>query len=302
MKYTNKHGLPETLVNLTERDTYTKGAARISVTTLISAPRISILRQRHDDEIEVDVADGLWALVGRAIHHVAESGADHRHLPEERLFADVGGWVLSGGIDLQTLEDDGSISLEDYKFTSAWAVMHAESKSDWELQLNLYAWLVRKVKGVSIKRLAICALIRDWRKQDAERNPAYPQAPAKVIDIPLWDFERQQAYVEERVRVHQAAATASEFGDDLPHCTDEDRWVRGEKFAVVKIGNKKATKVFDTEPEAREWLKNQNAPQAFYVDHRPGEPVRCTGNYCRVAPFCEQYGQYVIETNMGDKS
>ncbi len=299
MKYTNKHNLPQTLVNLTERDGYSKGAARISVTTLIGSPKIAIMRNRHDHEIETDVADGLWALVGRAIHHVAEAGADEQHLSEERLFAEVNGWMVSGGIDLQILSD--GVSILDYKFTSAWAVMNAADKGDWETQLNCYAWLVRKAKGMDVKKLQICALVRDWRRHDVGRVSGYPEAPAKVIDVPLWSFEKQNAYIEERVRLHQEAASSAEFEDDLPDCTDEERWVRGEKFAVVKVGNKKATKVFDTEHEANEWLKNQNAPHAFYVDHRPGEPLRCTGNYCRVSSFCKQYGEWVLNTKMGDQ-
>ena len=300
MKYTNKHGLPQTLVNLTERDGYSKGAARISVTTLIGAPRVSILRKRHDDAIVVDVADGLWALVGRAIHHVAEAGAGAEHISEERLFATVNGWVLSGGIDLQTIAEDGSRIIEDYKFTSSWAVMHSEHKFDWEAQLNLYSWLAR-MNGVEVTGLRIVALIRDWRRHDVGRA-GYPPAPAQVINIPLWSFEKQQAYVEERISIHQAAAAAAEFGEDLPECTDEDRWVRGEKWAVVKMGNKKATKVFDTEAEAEAWIQDQKMPSLSHdVVHRPGEPLRCTGNFCQVAPFCEQYGKYVLDLKMGEE-
>ena len=301
MKYTNKHNLPQTLVNLTERDGYSKGAARISVTTLIGSPKISILRNRHDDEIVTDVADGLWALVGRAIHHVAEAGADAENLSEERLFAEVNGWVLSGGIDLQVLSD--GVSILDYKFTSAWAVMNAADKGDWETQLNCYAWLVHKSKGTRVKGLQICALVRDWRRHDVGRVANYPEAPAKVIDVPLWSYDRQTAYIEERVRLHQEAASSAEFGDDLPRCTDEERWVRGEKFAVIKGGNKKATKVFDTLAEADHWFSSQppGTTLNYEVVHRPGEPLRCTGNYCRVSSFCKQYGEWVIENKMGDQ-
>ena len=289
MRYTNKHQLPQTLVNLTERDGYTKGHARISVTTLIGSPRVSILRARHDDEIEVDVADGIWALVGRALHHVAEAGADEQHLSEERLFTDVNGWTISGGIDLQILSD--GVSILDYKFTSAWAVMNAEDKSDWEWQLNVYAWLVRRVKGMEVKRLQICALIRDWRRREAELKSTYPQAPAQVIDIPLWSYEQQTAFVEERVRVHQEAAAAASLEHDLPECTDEERWIRGDKWAVKKRGAKRAIRVFDSEAEA-----NAFRGEVFdmEVEHRKGEPIRCTGNYCRVNQFCDQYQNWLV--------
>ncbi len=288
MKYTNKHNLPQTLVNLTERDGYSKGDARISVTTLIGSPRVSILRARHDDDIEVDVSDGIWALVGRAIHHVAEAGADEQHLSEERLFATVSGWAISGGIDLQVLSD--GVSILDYKFTSAWAVMHAADKSEWEWQLNAYGWLVRKVKGIEVKSLKICALIRDWNRREAERKSTYPQAPAQVIDIPLWSFEKQEAFIAERVLIHQEAASAASIGHELPPCTDDERWIREDKWAVKKHGAKRAMRVFDTEAEATAF-KGDVADMV--VEHRKGEPIRCTGNYCRVNQYCDQYQSWV---------
>ncbi len=288
MRYTNKHNLPRTLVNLTERDGYSKGNARISVTTLIGSPRVSILRSRHDNDIEVDVADQLWSLVGRALHHIAEAGADEEHLSEERLFTDVNGWIISGGIDLQIVSD--GVRILDYKFTSAWAVANAEDKFEWEAQLNSYAWLVRKVKGMEVKGLQICALIRDWRRREAEFKSTYPQAPAQVIDIPLWSFEKQQAYIEERVRIHQEAAAAASIGHDLPPCTDDERWIREEKWAVKKHGAKRALKVFDTEAEARAY---RGDVVDMVIEHRPGEPIRCTGNYCGVNQYCEQYQSWL---------
>lgn len=295
MKYTNAHNLPRTLVNLSERDSYSKGNARISVTTLIGSPRVSILRQRHDHEIVTDVADQLWSLVGRALHHIAEAGADEEHISEERLYATVAGWVLSGGIDLQRIRDDEAEIL-DYKFTSAWAVMHASEKGDWERQLNLYAWLVKKAKGVNVTRLKICALIRDWNRREAAMKPHYPQAPAQVLDIRLWSFEEQEAYVEERVRLHQEAATAAAIGEPLPHCTDEDRWVREDKWAVKKKGAKRAIKIFDNQEDA---VAFKGDVVDMEIEHRPGEPIRCTGNYCNVAPYCEQYQEYL--KNKGDE-
>ncbi len=295
MQYTNKHGLPRTLVNLTERDTYSKGQARISVTTLIGSPRVSILRQRHDEEIVTDVADQLWSLVGRALHHVAEAGADEQHLSEERLYATVSGWVLSGGIDLQMISGD-TAEILDYKFTSAWAVMHAAEKGDWERQLNLYAWLVTSVKGIKVTGLKICALVRDWNRREAALKPHYPQAPAQVVPIRLWSFEEQQAYVEERVRLHQEAAASAAIGEDLPPCTEEERWVRDDKWAVKKKGAKRAVRIFDNEEDA---VAFRGDVIDMEIEHRPGEPIRCTGNYCNVNQYCEQYQEYL--KNKGDE-
>ena len=48
-------------------------------------------------------------------------GADDNHIVEERLFLDIDDWTISGAI-VQKIEDDNSITVMDYKFTSVWAV------------------------------------------------------------------------------------------------------------------------------------------------------------------------------------
>ena len=52
MKLTNKFNLPETIINVIKRPTYSKGKAHISVTELMTAPQIVLLKRKHWDEIE----------------------------------------------------------------------------------------------------------------------------------------------------------------------------------------------------------------------------------------------------------
>jgi len=281
MKITNKSGLPQTLVNVLERDPYTRGGARLSVTQLIGSPRISILRARHDDEIEMDVVDGIWSMMGRAMHSLAEAGADENHIAEERLHTSILGWTLSGGMDLQTLRDGVAI-IEDYKVTSAWAVMH--DKPEWVQQLNVYAYLVHKVKGWRVEGVNVVAFIRDWSRMKASQD-GYPAAPVVRVQLPLWSVEQQEAFIHERIRLHQAAATADQFGDDLPHCTDEERWLKQSKFAVMKPGRKTAVRVFDTKAEADAFSTDNAGTE---VVERPGAPTRCV-DFCSVSQWCTQW-------------
>lgn len=289
-RITNKHGLPQTLVNLASRDRYSRGAAKISVTELIGSPRIRIMRGRHHEQIVEDVADRLWSLLGSALHYVVEQGADQDHLTEERLFATVKGWRISGGIDLQIADRDPmtqeptSVALSDYKMTSAWSVMNP--KSDWERQLNCYAFLVETVKGLPVTALSINAIIRDWRRKEAQRNPDYPQAPLVVLPIPLWSMAQRTDYVRERVEIHQDAERNDAWNEDLPHCTDEERWYRPGKIAVVKDGRVRALKVFDAgEEEAAEAYAAENKAR---VEVRPGEHVRCE-EFCPISAWCDQW-------------
>jgi len=92
-------------------------------------------------------------------------------LVEQRFFAEIDGWHVSGAIDLQVVDPDG-IHIKDYKTTSVWAVMN--DKPEWEQQLNIYAWLVQKNKQVPIKSLQIVGILKDWSKREAERKPEYP--------------------------------------------------------------------------------------------------------------------------------
>jgi len=66
---TNKFNLPQTIVDACKYDTH-RLAGDISVTTLIDAPRIRILKMTHD--YEVDVVDNLYALMGTSLHHILE--------------------------------------------------------------------------------------------------------------------------------------------------------------------------------------------------------------------------------------
>jgi hypothetical protein len=286
MKLTNKYNLPQTFVNVLNRPTYTKGKAHLSATEIINSPRIVQLKKIHWDNLEEDVADKVWAIFGTAIHAVLELGKDDHHIIEQRLHANVDGWDISGAIDLQRVEDDGII-VADYKTTGAWAVMN--EKSDWEQQLNIYAWLVEKVKKVPVKKVEIIAIIRDWSRRDAQVKEGYPEAPIKVIDVPLWTFEQRENFIKERIQLHSNALFAAETSDDLPECSPSEMWEKPAFWAVRKIGNKRATTVLDTEDKAL--AKIEELGKGYEIEFRPGERTRCA-NFCQVRDFCSQWKEY----------
>jgi hypothetical protein len=293
MKITNKFNVPETLVALASRDFYSKGKSDYSVTEIISPPRIQRLRRKHYDEIEQDVADMLWMLMGTALHVVAERSEVAGHTNEERLTIGIDDIRLSGAIDLQKDDEDG-ITIFDYKFTSAWALMN--DKPEWEQQQNIYKYLVERVKQRPVKGLKICALIRDWSRRDAMNKPTYPQAPIQVIDIPMWTYEKTEAYIKERVELHRASKVNQDWDEELSPCTDEERWMRETTYAVKKEGRKTAIRVLETEEEAKELLATLPPTAKGFIEIRKGEAVRCTGNYCGVSQWCSQYQSTLKES------
>ena len=284
---TNKHNLPQTLVNLAESRDYSRGNSHRSITQLIDAPQISVLRMINENRITEDVVDTFWANLGSALHHITEKGADDKHLVDERLFVDVEDWTISGAIDVQRLEDDNSITIMDYKFTSVWAVKNP--KLDWERQLNCYAYLVEANKKVKIKELQIICFLRDWNRNNAKRDINYPQQQIVVVPIKLWDFEERSKYVADRVRTHQEALQDYMNGKDMAECTFEEMWKREDTYAVKKKKNKRALKVFEIETDAKEFAKEKG--EEYEVEFREGVAVRCEDNYCKVNQWCPQYQQ-----------
>ena len=286
MKITNKFNLPETLVALASRDYYTKGRADYSVTEIISPPRVQRLRKQHYHEMEQDVADMLWMLLGTALHVVAERSEIVGHTNEERLMVGIGDVMLSGAIDLQKDDEDG-ITVIDYKFTSVWSLLN--DKPEWEYQQNIYKYLVERVKRKPVKSLRICAMLRDWSRMEASVKPDYPQAPIQMVDIPMWDYADIEKFIEKRIELHQDSKVNADWNEELPLCTDEERWMRTTKYAVKKEGRKTAVRVFDTEEEAQELLKEMPEKDKGFIEIRKGESVRCTGNFCGVSQWCTQY-------------
>jgi hypothetical protein len=287
MKLTNRHGIPETIVRAIADDEYDKGDSVLSVTQLIAPPRIVVLQSLNEHNLESDVVDRVPSLLGTAVHKIIEKGSKDipGHIVEERLFAEIHGWKISGAVDLQIDNGDGTWSINDYKVTSVYSVL--SNKPEWEQQLNCYAYLAYQSHGRRMTSLKIIAILRDWQRKQAGFKADYPLSQIAVVDIPVWTPEQQEAYVNERVALHQAAQKAVDTGEPLAYCTDQERWVRGESWALIKEGRKSAIKLYDNEAEASEAA--DAAGTGHSVQHRPGSATRCEGNYCLVSAWCRQW-------------
>jgi hypothetical protein len=157
-------------------------------------------------------------------------------------------------------------------------------KSSWHKQLNVYAYLVRKAKDQTVKKLQIVALLRDWVRRKAEQGGDYPSAPIVVIDIPLWSDEKQDAYVESQIKMHIEATNTDQ---PLISCTSEEMWEKPTVYAVMKKGRKSAVRLYKTEPEAEERAEKEGSNHS--VEVRKGEKTRCKGDWCGVSKWCDQY-------------
>jgi hypothetical protein len=290
MKITNKHNLPDTFLSFARDGKYDRGAADISVTTLIDAPRVNILKQQHAGETSIDISDMIWPLLGTAVHHMLESSTPKGSVTmEERLFTSINGWTVSGAIDHQEMIG-GKVHISDYKVTSVWSVIYG--KEDWVNQLNCYAQLVRLAKGVEVGSVRIIAVLRDWQRREAMLKPDYPKAPVVTVDIPLWPEEQAMGYMTQRVVLHQSAQMEWDTREHVVECSDEERWMKPTTYAVTKKGNKRATKVFEVEADAKAHAVSLGS--AYEVVTRKGGYTRCE-QYCSVAEFCTQLAMEQVD-------
>ena len=257
----------------------------ISVTSLISPPRIVRLTALHRSEIPPPVpGDDTWSLLGTAVHAALEKASSLTDPPpilvEHRCETQVSGWTVSGQCDV--LEADGT--LIDYKVTSAYSVAMG-GKTDWECQLNTLRWLLERSGTVpkgSVKGLAVWAISRDWSEKQAGRDPGYPQAQEVAIPCRVWSEEECYTYVTGRLALHEAARTT------LPECTPEERWAKDAGFAVLKSPKApRADRVFSTLEDAeryqREVLNNRGV-----IEERPGTSNRCA-RFCKVNFACDYF-------------
>ena len=278
MRLTNRYNLPLPIVRAIENDPRDVGDSEITVTGLVGPPRIAALARQHAANLEEDVSEHLWRLVGSGIHEILARNREHTAIVEKRLFMKVLGWLISGQLDTLRVSDE---ELSDWKTTSVYHVKNG-CPDEWTQQLNLYVELLVANGYPEPKKISTHAILRDWSKREALRDSTYPGVQWATFEVPLWSKVERRAYLESRVQAHQIARVA------LPDCTAEERWERPAKWAVMKPPRDRAVKLFDSHRMAEDWRVNQLDASKMVVQERKGQAIRCE-SYCVAAPFCSQW-------------
>ncbi len=318
---TNKYQLPPQVVSAIMRDSYVK-VGDVSATQLNYSARIFHLKSRHALEIVEDASDRIWALLGTIGHKILERSDDFGALHEQRLSMNVNGWIVSGMIDAYTTQTydweqiermnqligqnaaNGDVKLarhlhdqllknppyepieptiQDYKFIKVLAGKF-ENK-DWERQGNVNAHLWRS-NGFKVSRIQIVAIYRDWSKVLASVQGDYPP-PIQIFEQKMWTPEQCQNFLENRVKELQVTEVLPD--DLLPFCTLDDQWRRGNKWAVMQSGRKRALRTFDHEALAVDYIQQvTQRKRGLYIEFRASTPMRCL-QFCDVKPFCNQF-------------
>jgi hypothetical protein len=284
MIITNKLNLPKPLVDMAQSD-YTFEPNEYRVTSLLKGIRETILERRHQDEIEQDVSDMIWLLFGTAVHNVLENHQEgDQEIKEARLKVPIGDYILSGQFDLYNADTK---TITDYKTCSIWKVVYGDY-SDWRRQLLIYAYMLQSI-GFPVEKAEIIALMKDHSKSQAKIKADYPKQPVRKITFTFTekDFAEIESWLHQRF---EEIAKAEKLPDDeLPLCTPEERFNKGNKYAVMKKGRKTALRVLDSMEDAKYWMATN---VGTFIEVRKGEDKKCQ-DYCSVCEFCNYYKEVV---------
>lgn len=286
MKINNKLNLPQPFVDAVTKE-YEYKEKQYSVTTILKDIREILLTRRHQDEIEQDVADMIWLILGTATHSILENSKEaDAEFKEEHFVEEVqNGYKLSGQADLYNIETK---TVTDYKTCSVWKVIYNDWE-DYKKQLLMYAWAFKKM-GFEVEKGEIVAIIKDHSKTKAKVDSSYPQYPVykKIFEFTESDYEEIEKFIKEKFSEIEKFEKIPD--NELPLCSEEARWNDGDKYAVKKRGNKRALRVYDTMKEAEEHLKQD---ESLELEVRKGEDKKCL-EYCSCCEFCnywkEKYG------------
>ena len=276
MKLTNKLNLPQPLVAAVANDGYTKGDADISVTELLLPPMLRALKVKHEEEIEEDVSDRIFSLLGQTIHGILER-SEKTAIAERRLSIQVEGWKISGSMDRFARQDS---LLQDYKLTTIYKTKGNKLPEEWVKQLNIYAEILRQ-NNEKVEKLEIVAIYRDWSKGGAERDADHPQRQVEVFSVPLIPSEEVMEFIKKQVLLHQDAGR----GNYLP-CTKKERWAKDDVWAVMKKGAARAVKLCYDSESAKSMVDMLGTNH--HIEFREGKSTRCD-SYCNVSKFCKYY-------------
>lgn len=271
-----------------------------SATVLCKSPRQVQLERRHKDEIsQGDFFDNWYAFFGNAVHEYMEKKLNNidKYIVERRLIRfdkPVGGTEkdyrrVGAKFDAY---DKESRTLYDHKTITTY--MHGkEMKDEWIHQLMINAYFLEK-EGYPVDKCVINAIYCDWRdtRLSYAKPGDYPLAPCASFAVDAWPLKDREGLYLQRLKEH---IDAEKMPDDyLPYCDKEYCWESDAVFAVFRPNAQRALRLCKSEKECKDYIDYKKLTGDVRIQERPATRRRCE-NYCRVAPFCNQYQDWLKE-------
>jgi len=252
----------------------------ISTTSITKPTQMLVLeRANKDADRYIDIEGLIPSVGGTALHTHLESALkfiskpENKHLwekigvpepdelyleIEQRKEVEIDDYIISGKFDVMYMYKDSKWQLGDLKSLSVWAVMIdlEKKKQDWALQLSIYRYL-NQDKEIEDTAMIMC-WFTDWSKSESRRKTEYPNSRLETYEVKLMSLEETEDYLKKRIADVKSGLInyIRTDGEDTGfRCSEQELWQRKGGWAYyAKATNKKATKIYDTEEEARRAL------------------------------------------------
>jgi hypothetical protein len=204
---------------------------------------------------------------------------------ERRAEKELGNWVISGQADLII---DGQ--LYDLKTTNKISIFQAGlNTNNYILQGSIYRWIMSDI--IKEDSVQIDYLFLDWDALRAHREADYPKSKALSKKYPLMSLYETEQYIRRKINLLDKYLESPQ--GELPRCTSEETWAEPTTYAYYgNANNTRASKVFDSLPEAYSYLSQQK--NKGIVRERPGKAKRCV-RFCSAYSVCQQAEQMNLQ-------
>jgi hypothetical protein len=342
-------GLDEHFLTLPKDVQETWKDAHFSATTLPRSPRQRVLIHRHSHKVIMDPLTEFWKMFGHVVHSILEKHG--KKLPGELIEKRIGRVFRDIPVELRT-KSGGTVTeyrdvyvhaqldrytpnraytkgrVQDWKLTKAESQLY-DDKFENHAQLNVIGYLAR-LEGMPVTDLENVYLFRNWDARMVREGSKYPEEQFKIVKVPIWSDEKCEKYIRDRAKVHLQAEALKD--EELPHCTDAERWKGQPWYRIVKLDHKtgepqqkakaKADSMIEAqdkidalvEEEQRKLIDANNKlakpkdesevlkkTPTFIIQERPAKAVRC--GFCEIWQFCNQrQDELKLEEPDGDES
>lgn len=312
MIYTNKHNLPEFLVRALKRadqDYWEERNAQkvksdYSVTQILSCPRQVWLLKRHWRNIIKDVSENIRSFTGSAVHAFVEKGEGENDIVEERLIYSI---VLGNKIITLSGKPDnygGDIfTIYDFKTTKVYTVKYKTQFKHWQIQLSLYAFLFRQY-GFRVENIENTVLMLDHNANMHSEISPIPFISIKHELLEEIEGLPVEQFIKERVGYLESFRDADD--NDLPLCSDEDRWATAPSWEIwfdqSQAKEKKPSFTFKeseqelAEAKQAELNEKGKGKKTYTLVFNEGNPWKKCEQWCNAHAFCNQFQNRILET------
>lgn len=324
---TNKFNLPETIVKAMQYDTH-KVAGDISVTQLIDAPQVRMLKRKN--VVQEDASEMIWALFGTAVHHILErANIDSKRQQAFILVIDTLR-VWSEAKDIDPAKKDGIEKVGKFLFKLMREYFpELDQRYIFETTLrieirgkilygtfDLYDKIEKRLKDYKVCSVWAFIYPESKKKYFAQlntyahmlRNEGYEVLGIDVIMIFRdWsasqlvfkgDYPPQQIMqIELPVHPHEVMNNYLVKRMDLhiqaengnvPECTGTERWSSASEWAALTPKLKRAIRRFDSEAAAMSFKVENQHLHKDLYIEHRPGEDKRCDKYCPVRDFCPQ--------------